>query len=220
MAFTGSYATPAEFKELAPEFDLTGIDDAALLVRLTRASRLVEHITHDQFTVQQYLGEMEEWRMSHRFYARHWPVVSIQSAYFQLGAGITASIDIDAILINNTQRYMEVAALALAMTFTTDLLALGLVEPLLVFNYTAGYADIPDGVKIATMLAVGAQIASMRMVEDGFAGLHSFTVGSYTVSLARGTQGARGTEESAGFANYMPPEALEFLHQFMFTSVR
>lgn len=217
--FTDTLCTAAEFKELAPEFDLTGIDDNALTTMLSRASRSAETWTNRKFAQDQFT-EDHEWRPSRRCYLRQWPVASIDAAQFILGATVTATILPTSFYINNTSRYIELSQLALAMTLTPDLLTLGLIEPSIRVTYTGAFAILPDEVKIGVAIIAAARIAQRRMIEQGIAGVMSMTIGSYTVTVSRPRGSGRSDTELAGFAGFMPPEAQELLSNFRMTSVR
>lgn len=216
--FTGSYATAAYFKSQAPEIDLTGIDDPALLVMLTRASRTAEawvHVIWGQHTVT---GEDHDWRESRRAYLRHWPVQALTEAKLYLGATVVATLDTAAFLISNTFRFIEYSSLALAMSITPSLITFGLSEPILRVSYTAGYidADIPEMVRIAVCIIVASHIIQRRMIEQNLGGVISMTVGSYTITVAR----PKSEDELSGFAGVLPPEARGLLNDFRVTHVR
>lgn len=220
-AFTNALLSPDEFKEIAPEFDLTGISDINLTSLMSRASRVAEQYVNRNFAEQQYVDEECEWRPSRRAYVRQWPVQSIDAARFILGATAYATLQPSYFVINNTQRYLELSQLALAATLTPDLLTLGLVEPILAITYTAGFPAIPEEIKEAVAIITAARIAQRRMVEQGIAGYMAVTIGSYTVTVSR-PRGASGREDSelAGFAGFMPPEAQEILANYRMTNLR
>lgn len=216
-AFTSSYATVADFKEQAPEVDLTGIGDPDLLIMLTRASRVAEAyvpLIWGEHTVDE---EDHEWRDSRRAYLHQWPVQSLDSASLYLGAQVVATLDPAAFLVSNSFRFIEYSSLALAMTITPQLITFGLSEPILRLSYTAGYTTVPTDVMVAVCIMVASHIIQRRMIEQNLGGVVSMTVGSYTITVGRARS---ADQELSGFALPIPPEAKGILNGYKVTHVR
>lgn len=220
--FGDSYATPAEFKAAATGFDLGGLTDADLQTILSRASRTAEVYARVIWAVKvaeawgpaEY-NEKQEWRpWSRRAYLRHWPVTSITAAKIWIGANVYATLRVQDFLINNTQHYIELASLASATTLTPELLTLGISEPVIEVTYKAGYTTIPEEVKLAVVLITAATIAQMRLIQEGVAGVRSFVIGTYSVTIGR------GDGEPAGFACPIPEAARQILQFYRSTPLR
>lgn len=211
-----SYANPDDFREIAPEFDLTNVDDVVLQARLDRASVLADNWTNRTFGTQTFVEE-HEWRPSRSLYLFNWPVASVDAAHFVLGAGITATIQPADFIINNTQHYVELSSLALAVSLTPDVLTLGVTQPFISITYTTGSA-IPRDLVIAVVIIAASQLINADAIAQGIGGVISMTIGSYTVTFARPRAGQAA--EVGGFSNVIPPEAAMLLNGLKFTSIR
>lgn len=289
MAFPGaSYVTATEFADAALGVDLTGITDPQLLQLLADASRMAEQYAGHTWAMALYTDEQHVWRRgsSRRVYPRHWPIFALTGVTLQIGASTQATLNIADWYINNQQRYIELAQMALAYELTPALLDFGLAEPVFEVSYIAGNGSLedtgetlaeaiaaqevvwtvsdgtvfavndvlrvdtdiaavlsiavddltvtrtapsvthalgsaiyrytsaaPDEVKLAIIIIAAALIAQRRLSEEGIAGVRSFAIGSYSVTVGR------GEGEPSGFAR-IPLEAQNLLRGYRMTSLR
>lgn len=221
--FGDSYVTSAEFRTAATGFDVGAISDADLETILSRASRTAEIYARVIWAVKDAEGnwgpaqynQWQEWRpSSRRVYLRHWPVTEIVSAKIWIGANVYAQLRVVDFLINNTQHYIVLASLASATTLTPELLTLGISEPVIDVTYKAGYTTIPEEVKLAVVLIAASTIAQKQLIEEGVAGVRSFVIGTYSVTVGR------GDGEPAGFACPIPEAARQILEFYRMTPLK
>lgn len=209
------YITADEFRATETGIDLTGIDDTALGKITAVASRMAEEEAGASWVSGVSYTERHEWRFaSRRVYVRNWPVTAITGAKIYIGADVYATLTVSDFVINNEQRYLELASLASATSLTPELLTLGLAEPIIEVTYTAGLSTVPYRVKLAVALITGAHILQRRLLEDGVGGVRSFSIGSYAVMVGK------GDGEGAGFAGLVPDAAKKLLRRYKMTYVR
>lgn len=219
MAFGTGYITATEFKDVLLGLSLTSpttISDADLDKYIKDASRLADAYANVPGFGSTEQTEKHEWRPgSRRVYVRKWPVAAVSAIAIRVSASQTFTLSTSDVIVNNTLRYIEIEPLAMALGISpTDIPPGGIVTPLVEITYTAGYATIPDEVKLAVAIIVGALIAQRRLAEEGIAGILSFTIGSYMVTVGR------GQDDAAGFAGYIPNAAKELLNGYRMTTVR
>ena len=214
MVLGSTLITTDEFKEAELGVSLTGIDDEALLAIIGNASRAAEDEAETIWpaAATQYT-EMHPWRNSRMLYVRHWPVTSVEEVTVHLGTDVAGTLDVANFLINNDQRYIEMAETALVSGIVGAFITMGLGEPLFEITYKAGVAA-PDKVKLAVAYITAAMIIQRRLMEEGVAGVRSFAIGSYMVTIGR------GEGEQAGFAGILPDIAKRLLSKYKMTSVR
>ena len=208
------YLTPAEWQALALGIDFTELDNAEMEALIARASRLAEGeaglSTLGSWLLTVYLNEQHPWRGgTHRVYLYNWPIISIEAVRIRVGANTSATIQASEIYTNQAGHYIEISSLALAFGIAPDIVSLGLAQPEVEVDYTAGYETIPDSIKHAVAIIASALYLHKRVFEEGTAGVVSFTIGSYQVSF--GTKQLGGV---AGFGNFVPDEAKTLLRGF------
>ena len=214
MVLGSTLITEEEFKEAELGVSLTGIDDEALLAIIGNASRAAEGYARRVWpaAATQYT-EMHPWRNSRMLYVRHWPVTSIEAVTVHVGTDVAGTLDVANFLINNDQRYIEMAETALVTGITGAFITMGLAEPLFEITYKAGVAA-PNDVKVAVAYITAAMIIQRRLIEEGVAGVRSFAIGSYMVTIGR------GEGEQSGFAGIIPDVAKALLDNHKMTAVR
>jgi len=203
------YLTPAEWADMAQGIDFSDLTDPEMEAIIERASLLAESAASlpmgGSWLETDYVNEQHPWRHnSRRVYLYNWPVTDVTEVRLRVGASTSAAIQGTEIYTNNSGRYIEISALALAFGIAPAIVSLGLAEPEVEVDYTAGYATIPDDLKTAVAIIASAQLVNKQAFEEGTAGVASFTIGSYMVSFSQ-----RGVESSglAGFSNYVPDAA-------------
>lgn len=285
--FGTAYVTSEEFIAAAFGFDVSDLPVGELDSTLANASRLAEQYAGVIWAEDSYT-EQQTWRAwSRRVYLRHWPVLALISARLWIGANLYATLTITDFVVNNAQHYIELADLASSVVLTSELVTLGLSEPIIEVTYRAGYgqlvdseanlaedldaaetawqttdgtkfsqydkiridqetalvvdivgdvltvvrdaptaihgdgADIfklqstaPDEVKLAVVIIAAALIAQHQLAEEGLAGVRSFVIGTYSVTVGK------GDGEAAGFAGLIPDAAKMLLGRRSFAYAR
>lgn len=209
------YLTPAEWQAMATGIDFSGLTDPEMEVLIARASRLVNSYVGQSLLLTEYENEQHPWRNTRRVYLYNWPVTEVTAVRIRIGAETTATLQASEIYTNNTGHYIEASTLALAFGVTPAIISLGLYEPEVEVDYSAGYETIPDDVKDATAIIASSLYLSKILFEEGTAGVVSYTIGSYQVSF--GTKQLGGV---AGYANYVPDIAKELLADYKHISLR
>lgn len=209
------YLTPEEWQAMATGIDFSGLTDPEMEALIARASRLVNAYVGQSLLLTEYENEQHPWRHTRRVYLYNWPVTEVTAVRIRIGAETTATLQASEIYTNNTGHYIEASTLALAFGVTPSIISLGLYEPEVEVDYSAGYETIPDDVKDATAIIASSLFLAKGLFEEGTAGVVSYTIGSYQVSF--GTKQLGGV---AGFANYIPDIAKELLDDYKSISVR
>jgi len=209
------YLTPSEWQTMTQGVDFTVLTEAQMEALIDRASRLAESEAGvplgGSWLATDYENEQHSWRSTHRIYLYHWPVQTLSEVRIRVGAQTSAVIQATEIYMNNTAHYVEISSLALAFGVAPDIVSLGLAEPVVEVDYTAGYDVIPNDIKEAVAIIASAQYLNKKLFEEGSAGVVSFTIGSYQVSY--GTKQLGGV---AGFGNYIPDAAKTLLRGYRF----
>jgi len=187
--------------------DFTGLSDPDKEALIARASRLAESeagLPRDgSFLVTEYVNEQHDWRRAtRRAYLYNRPIISLDEVRLRVGAETTAVIPAEQVYVNNTGGYIEASSLALAFGIAPEIITLGLSEPQLEVDYTAGYETIPADIKEAVAMIASVLYLSKKLFEEGTAGAVSFTIGSYMVSFANNKVGGL-----AGLSNLVPEAA-------------
>lgn len=152
-----SYVTPQRFREMPLGVDIASLDDAELMSLLSQGTTVVNAYcnvpripqAHD-FRGGTITGEEHAWRYpttpfevgQRRFYPWHWPIVSVEQ--FRIYVTNTQYVEIapTELLINNSERYLEVVSLALTSSGLFNALIVpnvGLATPVARVNYTYGW---------------------------------------------------------------------------------
>lgn len=151
------YLTPARFREMGFGIDVGELDDAELLALINQASSVVDSYCnvpripqmHD-FRGGTITGEQHAWRYpttpfeigQRRYYPWHWPIIAIQQ--FRIYVTNTQYVEIapTELMINNSERYLEVVSLALTSSGLFNALIVpnvGLATPIAKCSYTYGW---------------------------------------------------------------------------------
>ncbi len=214
MAFGIPYITPDEFTSTLQGLSVTGLTTENIDDMIKDASRIAEAVAGGTTWFKEQLVERWEYKLNNRLYLRKWPIVSIDTLKLFTGATTFQTFATTDAFVNNQGRYVEIASLTFATELSGSLISLGLMTPTWEVTYTAGYDTIPDDVKLAVGIITGAKIAQFRLAEEGIAGVLSFIIGSYQVTVGR------GQSDAAGFAGLVPSVARDLLNDYRMTNVR
>ena len=216
MVADSVYLTPSEWQAMATGIDFTDFEDADLEALIARASVLAETEANlprtGSFLETEYENEQHSWRPASRsVYLYNWPVVSVEEMRLRVTPTTTVDIPTTEVYINNTRHYIEVSYLAVLTGFgiAPELANLGLMEPTIEVDYTAGYATIPQDIKEAVAMIASMLLLSNKLFAEGTVGVVAFAIGSYQVSFANNKMGG-----PAGLSELVPEQARRILRGY------
>ncbi len=220
MAFGIGYITPQEFKSSLSGLDVSMYTNDQLSEKIAQASRLAETQATAKWYTAQYT-ERHPFKQSGMIYPRNLPVQSIDADLkLYVGPSVYGTVSKDDCFPNNEYGYIEVASLGYLISLTPNVIGMGLRDPMWEITYTGGLTSVPDNVKYAVAIITASGIAQMKLAEEGVAGVLSFTIGSYMVTVGRPYSRGGAQAESAGFAGLIPAAAMELLKDYKKAFVR
>lgn len=151
------YLTTARFREMGFGIDISELEDAEVLALINQASAVVDAYCNVPRIPQKHdfrggviTGEQHPWRIpaystdlgQRRYYPYHWPIVSVQQ--FRIYVTNTQYVEIapTELMINGTDRYLEIVSLAITSSGLFNALIIpnvGLATPIARCNYTYGW---------------------------------------------------------------------------------
>lgn len=213
------YITAAELREYELGAlslpDGTDSSDGRLEKLIGVASRMVDGYCGFSFryksTVEQHKWNQE----TRRVFPYSRPIISVTSLEVYVSNQQKATFNTSDLYVNTTQNYVEVTSLAnVTYSLFPAIVALGLIDPVAVINYTHGYAVTPQEIKDATAL-IAIDLASRdALYQSGMGQLTRLTVGDTT--MERLPQVAPGKQSALA----IPPTAAAILDQYIAVSLR
>lgn len=213
------YITAAELREYELGAlslpDGTDSSDGRLEKLIGVASRMVDGYCGFSFryksTVEQHKWNQE----TRRVFPYSRPIISVASFDVYVSNQQKATFNTSDLYVNTTQNYVEVTSLAnVTYSLFPAIVALGLIDPVAVINYTHGYAVTPQEIKDATAL-IAIDLASRdALYQSGMGQLTRLTVGDTT--MERLPQVSPGKQSSLA----IPPTAAAILDQYIAVSLR
>jgi len=151
------YLTPQRFRTMGFGIDISELDDAELQSLIAQATMVVDAYCNVPRLPQRHdfrggaiTGEQHAWRYpqtpfeigQRRYYPWHWPIVSIEK--FRIYVTNTQYVEIapTELMINNSERYLEVVSLAITSSGLFNALIVpnvGLATPIAKCDYTYGW---------------------------------------------------------------------------------
>jgi hypothetical protein len=183
--------------------DVSSLAPGELDVVLRRASAYADAYIGFPMRIMQVL-ERHPWRTSRRVYPFSWPTVSVDKFVIRISPTQIATIDPASVVINATNKYVEVLSYAVASYALLGAIQnLGLVANIVELTHTRGYTQMqyPQALRAATVM-IATELLSYRNIQaKGFGGFASVKQGQQAYD--------RRQEEFA-----IPKPAMELLAPF------
>lgn len=145
---------------------------------LAAASRYIDARCHRAFDPDTEYTEQHNWDpTTRRIYPGNAPVSSISSYRIYVGASTYSIIPTNALFINNNGGYVEVTSLATAGSLISQLLLIGLYEPIVQITYKS-LTDVKPNIALATGYIAATMMNQSYLSSSLPTGVKSIRVGS------------------------------------------
>lgn len=174
------YLSVADFTDRASMFGVTTAlpDDADIVADyLAAASRWIDAKVNKTYSTDD-ITEQHLWNfVTRRVSVNNPPVTSISSFRIYVGPTTYADMPVSALFYNTQEKWIELAALTAAYNLVSQLLTLGLYQPIVQITYKSS-ASVPLNVVLATGYVAASLMSQSYLNRQMPPGIKSIKIGS------------------------------------------